>query len=173
LKTSADIADDSVVLVDTQGRPAGRASRRDVHGNPDLLHGVVHVLIRDGRGRYLLQKRSSDKDIAPGMWDTSVGGHMAPGEDPETAARREMAEELGISDRIPLQFRGVHIYRDDRESEFVTTFLCTYTGRLHPDPDEVAEVRAFSLDEIRANRGRGFFTNHFERQMDELLDTRR
>lgn len=31
-------------------------------------------------GHILLQKRSLNKDVAPGKWDTSVGGHVAPGE---------------------------------------------------------------------------------------------
>ncbi|MCK5249813.1 MAG: NUDIX domain-containing protein, partial [Spirochaetaceae bacterium] len=66
-------------LVDDEDRVIGRAGRDEVHGNPALLHRVVHVLVFDGRGRIFLQKRAEDKDVQPGRWDTSVGGHVDAG----------------------------------------------------------------------------------------------
>ncbi|HIJ60603.1 MAG TPA: NUDIX domain-containing protein, partial [Nitrospirae bacterium] len=68
-------------IVDADGNTIGTALRSDVHGNPALLHKVVHVLVFNKRGDLLLQKRSLSKDVAPGKWDTSVGGHVSPNED--------------------------------------------------------------------------------------------
>jgi len=53
-------------------------------------------MVFNKQGDLLLQKRSMSKDIGPGKWDTSVGGHVNPGEDVYSAAVREMDEELGI-----------------------------------------------------------------------------
>ena len=88
--------DEMIEIVDRNGNVLGLAARSEFPGNPSLLHRVVHVLVFDTHGRLLLQKRSADKDVAPGKWDTSVGGHVNPGEDIERAASREMQEELGI-----------------------------------------------------------------------------
>src|SRR5512135_642118 len=84
-------------IVDSDGNVLGLAERSELHGNPALIHRVVHVLVFDTHGRLLLQKRSLSKDVAPGKWDTSVGGHVNPGEDIESAALREMREELGMA----------------------------------------------------------------------------
>ena len=91
-------------LVDDDDRVIGRATRNEVHGNPKLLHRVVHVLVFDSLGRLYLQKRADDKDVQPGKWDTSVGGHVDAGEDRETAALRELSEELGIPGNGALTF---------------------------------------------------------------------
>jgi len=76
------------------------------HGNPALVHRAVHVLVVNAAGELLLQKRSARKDIQPGKWDTSVGGHLEPGESYFAAALREMREELGLSG-LPLTFLTV------------------------------------------------------------------
>jgi len=67
-------------VVDTRGDVVGAAPRKCVHGNNALLHRVVHVLVYDKNNRLLLQKRSLNKRVAPGRWDTSVGGHVDCGE---------------------------------------------------------------------------------------------
>jgi isopentenyldiphosphate isomerase len=81
-------------VVDKYGNVLKLAKRSEIHRNPSLIHRVVHVLVFDKKGRLLLQKRSLNKDVAPGKWDTSVGGHVNPGEDILEAAKREMKEEL-------------------------------------------------------------------------------
>jgi isopentenyldiphosphate isomerase len=68
----------------------GLAKRNICHGNPKLCHKTVHVIIFNDKGEILLQKRSFNKDIQPGKWDSAVGGHINPGEHIEKAARREM-----------------------------------------------------------------------------------
>jgi len=45
-------------IVDEDGNVIGSALRRECHGNPALLHRVIHVVIVNGRGDLLLQKRS-------------------------------------------------------------------------------------------------------------------
>ena len=72
-----------------------RATRREVHAT-GLWHRAVHILVFDARGRVLLQKRSLLKDLSPGLWDSSCSGHLDTGEEYDAAARRELAEEIGI-----------------------------------------------------------------------------
>ena len=83
-------------IVDEQGVVIGSATRRDCHSGSMKLHPVVHLHVIDGDGRILLQRRSDDKDIQPGRWDTAVGGHVDYGEDVHDALMREAREELGI-----------------------------------------------------------------------------
>ena len=83
-------------LVDEEGRVIGSATRGECHNGSKLLHPVVHLHVFNSRGEVYLQKRPEWKDIQPGKWDTSVGGHIDYGETPELALTREVREELGI-----------------------------------------------------------------------------
>ena len=62
-------------------------------GNPTLVP-VVAVALVCGEGRVLLQKRRSVR-MYGGLWEFP-GGKIEPGESPELAAIREIAEELGV-----------------------------------------------------------------------------
>ena len=83
-------------LIDEQGNTIGKATRRECHNGSKLLHPVVHLHIINNDGELYLQKRSTNKDIQPGKWDTAVGGHIDYGETVEEALSREVREELGI-----------------------------------------------------------------------------
>ena len=144
--------EDPLKLVDRHGRPVGQAPREVCHGNPSLTHQVVHVLVLSSEGRIYLQKRSESKDIQPGKWDTSVGGHVLPDETTTLAARREMAEELGIR-REPVEFLYSYVHQNSVESEQVTTYMCVYNDPIQPDPEEISEGRFWDIDEIERNLG--------------------
>ena len=59
---------------------------------------VVAAVIRDTDGRILLTRRPEGRHMA-GLWEFP-GGKVRPDEPPDTALRRELEEELGISVRI-------------------------------------------------------------------------
>ncbi len=61
----------------------------------DRLLPVVAVALVDADGRILLQQRPPGKSLS-GLWEFP-GGKIEPGETPEAALIRELAEELGIS----------------------------------------------------------------------------
>jgi isopentenyl-diphosphate delta-isomerase type 1 len=150
-------------IVDEQDRVIGQAPRSRCHGNPALIHRVAHVLVVNGKGELLLQKRSMSKDVQPGRWDTSVGGHLNPGESYRAGAIREMREELGIVSG-DVVFLYAYQLRNEYESENVATFLLRYDGMIRPDPEEIEEVRSFSPGEIEDLLGKGFFTPNFEQE---------
>jgi len=150
-------------IVDGKDRVIGTAPRSECHGDPSLVHRVAHVLVVNGRGEILLQKRAPDKDIQPGKWDTSVGGHLDPGEDYERAAYREMKEELGI-EGVSLTYLYAYPLRNEVESENVTTYLCRYDGAIDFDPKEITEVDFWEPAEIEARLGSGIFTPNFEEE---------
>ena len=148
-------------------RVIGRATRGECHGNPALIHAVARVLVWDHHGRLLLQLRSASKDIQPGKWDTSVGGHLLPGEAPEQAARREMAEELGVPPAT-LTFLHRFLMRSPNETEWVTTFSAVHDGPFVPDPGEIDALRFWTRVEIAAALGTGSLTPAFEDEFRRL-----
>ena len=150
-------------IITPDGQSVGYATRNLCHRCPALLHRVIHAFVFNSRGELYLQKRSPNKDIQPGKWDTSVGGHVNPGELPEQAVQRETAEELNITpDSFTLLY--TYIWESDRESELVNTFLCQHDGDCHPDPEEIEEGRWWSPEEIEANLTSDLFTPNFKEE---------
>lgn len=154
-------------LVNAEGTVVGLAPRRWCHGNPALRHRAVHVLVFDGTGRLFLQKRSARKDTAPGLWDTSVGGHMQPGEQPEEAARREFQEELGVTPG-PLTPAYRYEWSTSHETELIIAFACRNEGQFFLQVEEIDEGRFWTADEISSHLGRGLFTPQFEQEYPRM-----
>lgn len=150
-------------IVDTEDRVIGQAFRSQCHGNPGLVHRVAHVLVFNRRQQILLQKRSMVKDVQPGRWDTSVGGHLLPGENYLEAALREAQEELGLVD-LDLIFLYNSKIRNEIESENVATFCAFCEGPFAYDPYEIDDLRFWEPDEVFETLGKGVFTPNFEEE---------
>lgn len=148
-------------LVDESGRVVGKATRKECHSGTFWLHPVVHLHVLNSEGRLYLQKRSENKDIQPGKWDTSVGGHVDYGETVEEALLREVKEELGIVDFLP-RFILSYVFESKQEKELVNTYMTVYDGEVLPDPVEISEGKFWALNEIEVNLGKGLFTPNFE-----------
>jgi isopentenyl-diphosphate delta-isomerase type 1 len=84
-------------ILDENGKKTGQVKLRiDVHKDGDW-HKAVHVWIINPSGDLLLQRRSTNKETYPNMWDISSAGHISAGDDPISSAIRETEEELGLT----------------------------------------------------------------------------
>ena len=155
-------------LVNEEGETIGKATRRECHSGSKQLHPVIHLHIFNDAGELYLQKRSMNKDIQPGKWDTAVGGHIDYGETVEEALRREVREELGITEFTP-QFMTRYIFESAIEKELVNTFRTVYNGEIQPDTEELDGGRFWSLEEIKSNLGKNVFTPNFEQEFRRLF----
>jgi len=157
-------------VVNEEGAVIGRAPRSVCHdGKSKLLHPVVHLHIFSSDGKMFLQKRSMKKDIQPGKWDTSVGGHIDPGESVEAALARETLEEVGLKD-LQVQFINKYVWESSREKELVFSFI-TVTDKVPVvDPEEIDEGRFWRIDDIVASIGKDIFTPNFEHEFGLIRD---
>lgn len=107
---------------------------------------VVAAALIDQDNRVLLARRPLGKSLA-GLWEFP-GGKVEPGETPEQALRRELAEELGIdlcpSCLFPFTFAS-HTY-DDFHLLMPLYVSREWDGEVHPrEGQEIAWVRALKL----------------------------
>lgn len=161
-----------VVLVDEQDVPRGASEKLRAHRD-GALHRAFSILVFDGRGRLLLQKRAARKYHSPGLWTNTCCGHPRPGEATVDAARRRLREEMGIDTALrPLfTFR----YRADvggglTENEYDHVLVGRYDGEPRPDPAEAEAWRWSALSALRGEVGRDpdRFTRWFRILLDRL-----
>ncbi len=157
-----------LAVVNSKGKIIKYLPRSEVHGNPSLMHRVVHVLVFNSKRELLLQKRSMNKDVAPGKWDTSVGGHVNSDETLDEAVKREMEEELGITS-CSLEFLYTYIHSNEYETELVFTYSCPHDGEINFQEDEIVEVRPWSMEEIKRNIGNGILSDNFEHEIQTYI----
>ena len=153
-------------IFDEAGNHVGTAPRGRCHGDPSLIHRTSHVVVFHPDGRLLLQLRRMDKDIQPGKWDTAVGGHIDLGESVEIALKREVREELGITDFTP-ELLTSYVFESSREKELVFVHKTVYEEEIHPS-DELDGGRFWKIEEIKENLGKGIFTPNFEEELKKV-----
>jgi isopentenyldiphosphate isomerase len=104
-----------------------------------LRHRSVFVAVVSSQGELLVHQRSMLKDIWPGWWDIAVGGVVAIGESFESAASRELAEEVGIVGQ-QIDFLGSGAYEDPEVKLVAQCFLCRSDGPFEFSDGEVSQT---------------------------------
>jgi len=155
-------------VVDEAGNVIGQTTRGEAHSGTKPLHPVVHLHVFNSNGELYLQKRPDWKDIQPSKWDTATGGHIDLGEDVHNALRREVREELGITDFKPTYICR-YVFESELEKELVYVFKTIYDGTVKPNSTELDGGRFWSEKDIAANIGNGVFTPNFENEYTKVL----
>ena len=140
-----DVVDEFDEVIDVVPRRVMRSDR--------LRHRAVFIAILDGAGRLLVHRRSPQKDIWPNWCDIAVGGVVGAGESYLEAARRELAEEVGISqvELIELDPVTSRPYEDDQVSLMARCYVVMSQGPFTFDDGEVVEawwVHGDGLDDL-------------------------
>lgn len=135
-QTTDDNSEEYCDVVNSRNQVIAQAPRSMVHAEM-LMHRSVHVLIQNQARKWFLQKRSIWKDTDPGNWDSSAAGHLRAGEDYETAAQRELYEELGVKCCDQLWKIGDLQASADIGWEFIMVFYVQQEGPFRLTPSEI------------------------------------
>lgn len=92
------------------------------------------AVIRDGRGRMLLLRRSMESKHNGGRWDLP-GGKLDAGEDFQAALEREAGEEIGLAIRLDRVAGAAESVAPDRIIAYLIMEGRRVSGRVHLSPE--------------------------------------
>lgn len=144
------MADELLDQVDKNDNVIGTVWKSQAHGNPEIIHREIAFAVFSKQGEVLLQQRSANKTNDPHAWKLTVAGHVGAGENPESAAKRELKEELGF-DAKPIFYNKTYISQQKfNESRFFYVYysLLDNLPKLSIDYDEVADAKWVKLNEL-------------------------
>ena len=124
-------------VCDEHDHVIGQAPRSDVHAH-NLLHRAVHIWVYNTRGELMIHLRSTSKDQYPSCYTSSASGHVDAGETYETAAHRELNEELNLHGE--LTYIGKLPASPETAYEHTVLYRLTTDEPPQPDPGEIARV---------------------------------
>jgi len=139
------MTDEYFDVVDEDDNVVGKATRKECHTNPRLIHRAVSILLFNSKGKLLLQQRTMTKDLYPGYWGNPAG-HVDSGETYDRAAVRELNEEMGIE--TELKFFAYAKKRTTTESENVKIFITYSDGPFNIDKNEVERIKFFDINDV-------------------------
>jgi 8-oxo-dGTP pyrophosphatase MutT (NUDIX family) len=135
-----------VAVLDEDGAEAGVRPRSEVR-RLNLRHVATGVVLRHPDGRIFVHRRSPTKDWMPSAHDAAAGGVLRAGEDPDSAAVRELAEELGVTG-VPLVKLLTGRYDDDTTRYVAHLYEATYAGPVTFADGEVVWGAWLTLEEL-------------------------
>ena len=135
-----------MVVYDEDGAVIGVRPRSEVRRH-NLRHAATAVLLRHPDGRIHVHRRSAEKDWQPSAHDAAAGGVLQVGEEPDSAAVRELAEELGVTG-VPLEKLLTGRYDDDTTRYVAHVYEATYHGPLRFADGEVVWGSWMTLEEL-------------------------
>ena len=153
-------------VLDENGIKTGEIlTRKEVHKR-GLWHRIIVVAIINEKNEILIQQRSNNKDINPGMWDISVTGHLSAGQDSLTAAAREISEEVSVSLGYTVEvrdFRFMFSYRKEEniseehyDRQFYDFFILRQSGlttdNIRFQTSEVQAIKFVNISELTKMR---------------------
>jgi isopentenyldiphosphate isomerase len=136
------------ILVDDEDRIIGTALRSEIRAR-NLPHRGVAILVRNPAGEIYVHRRTTTKDVFPGLYDMVVGGMVTAGESYEETARRELTEELGVQGVDP-EFIFKHCYQGDRNNAWISLYKVVWPGPILHQESEISRGDYMTEDEIVA-----------------------
>src|SRR3954469_10060835 len=137
-------ASELVDIVDADDRVIGQATRADMRARK-LRHRATYILVFNAQGQLFVHQRAATKDVYPSYYDVAVGGVVAAGEGYDEGARRELAEEVGIT---AVSLRPIVNFQFDEGDSPVNgrVYSCTYDGPLALQETEIVSGEWLDLD---------------------------
>ncbi|MCX8041310.1 MAG: NUDIX domain-containing protein [Thermodesulfobacteriaceae bacterium] len=146
-ETPESIKREFLEVTDEDCKPIGILTREEIHKN-QFCHKAIHIFLFNEKNEIYLQKKADTMDENPGLWSSSVSGHVRVGESFLTAAQRELKEELSIKVKLEEVFKVKP--SENTGKQCIVLFEGRISKEPHPNPLEIKESKFFTKGEVEA-----------------------
>ncbi len=130
---------------------------------------IVHICIFNRAGEMLIQQRQPFKRGWSNLWDVSVGGNAVAGDTSQSAAMREVREELGLTLDLTDVMPACTVYFEDGFDDFYTVTQDIALEDIRMQPEEVQQVKWATREEILSLIDGGLFIPYEKSLIDFLF----
>ena len=169
---------EELILVNRDDDEVGYITKAEAHDGAGVLHRAFSLFLFNAKGELLLQKRAPEKRLWGGYWSNSCCSHPRRGETLEIAASRRLRDELNFDTELEHVYWFCYEARfgaAGSENELCHVYLGFSSAELHPNDNEIAEVRYVSPvrleHEFEEHPER--FTPWFKQEWRELVSSHR
>jgi len=144
---------ENVMLVDVNDQAVGTMEKMEAHRR-GLLHRAFSIVLFNGEGKLLLQKRSKNKYHSSGLWTNTCCSHPVPGEKMEDATRRRLKEEMGIDLQPTFSYKFIYKAQLDHdliEHELDHVFVGVFNGAPNINIREVEDWKYVDLQWLKGD----------------------
>lgn len=160
-------------IYDIERVKTGRTMIRGSEFEDNAYHLVIHVCIFNDKNEMLIQQRQPFKEGWPNMWDITVGGSAVAGDTSQTAAEREVLEEIGL--KLALNGTRPHL-TINFDRGFDDIYLIEKNvdiNELILQPEEVQAVKWAGRDEILMMIENGDFIPYYPELINLFFQIRK
>jgi isopentenyl-diphosphate delta-isomerase len=143
--------DEPLVLVNDADDEIGFETKQRCHEGDGLLHRAFSVFLFSPEGDVLLQQRSAQKRLWPGVWSNACCSHPRRGEMLGDAVRRRLREELSLEAPVRFLFKFRYHARYDAsgaEYELCHVYAGPLLGPPAVNPNEVNATAMMAADAL-------------------------
>jgi isopentenyl-diphosphate delta-isomerase len=155
-----------VILVNDLDEVIGFEDKLVAH-QKGLKHRAISVLIFNGKGEWLLQKRASNKYHSGGLWTNTCCSHPYPNESTQISAERRLMEEMGMETNLSYLFDFSYCVELDNElteNELDHVFVGKTDDLPRLNSNEASDYKYVSTKDIQEalNMNPEYYTEWFK-----------
>lgn len=154
-------------IVNTQGKIIGSIQQMtSLNDEKKYMHPVVRVLFID-KSMVLLRKCDSDDPDFPGLWDTTVSGHVQMDETIERCVEQIAADKFSL-ENFKYMYLSNYTIECKREKQYAFLFVSCQQVEYDLSPTFSEQTKWWTQKQIEDNLTSGIFTENFVTEFDLL-----
>lgn len=154
-------------IVNNQGKIIGSIQHlTSLNDEKKYMHPIARVLLID-KGMILMQKRSNESIVFPGLWDTAISNHLSMGETIDQCIERTALERYSLTN-FKYMYLSNYSIEVEKEHHYAFLFVSCQESEFKLNTTFTDQLKWWTQQQIEADLNTGIFTENFKVEYDLL-----